>query len=155
MIRKYLRIPVLLCAIPIATAANAQMTVEEMELIDEGFKVFTEETFDGNGRTCATCHLPKEAYNIFPASIEELSADQKDLVLATNVPGLENPDLVKSHALFNISGGADVCPADSPSCFGTPGEEHSGPIFRSTMGPFAQDITSINTRPLFPGSPLL
>ena len=28
----------------------------DFKCLDEGFRVFTEETFEGNGRTCATCH---------------------------------------------------------------------------------------------------
>lgn len=127
---------------------------DDAELIDEGFRLFTEETFDGNGRTCSTCHIPSEAYNIFPSSIKYLNRKERNLLFATSVPGLENVDLVKKHALFNISGNAETCPADSPSCFGTPGEEHSGPIFRAAMGIFAQAITSTNARPTFPGTPL-
>lgn len=138
-----------------AGAASAQMTREDMELVDEGFEVFNEETFGGNGRTCGTCHIPSESYNIFPSTIKQLGKKDRKLVFATNVPGLENFDLIKTHALFNTSGGANVCPASDPTCFHTPGEEHSGPIFRSTMGIFAIEITSVNTRPFFPGTPLL
>lgn len=155
MHQKLLVVPLTAITMLFATVVSAEMTVDEMELIDEGFKVFTEEEFDGNGRTCATCHVPGESYNIFPATIEKMDDDEKALVFATNVPGLENVTLIESHALFNISGRADTCPADSPSCFGEPGEEHSGPIFRSTMGIFAQELTSVNLSPGFPGTPLL
>jgi len=151
---KIISVPIVTSALLFATATSAEMTAAEMKQIDKGFKVFTKEKFDGNGRTCATCHIPGESYNIFPSTIKKMSRREKRLVFATNVPGLENVDLIKSHALFNTSGGADTCPADSPSCFGTPGEEHSGPIFRSTMGIFATDLTSVNTAPGFPGTPL-
>ncbi|MGI9380190.1 MAG: hypothetical protein ACR2OW_11115, partial [Methyloligellaceae bacterium] len=64
-------------------------TKADYECIDEGFRVFTKETFEGNGRTCATCHIPEENYNIFPSSIEKLSKKQKKLVFVPHVPGLE------------------------------------------------------------------
>lgn len=49
----------------LASASAQPFTVEDFNLIDEGFRVFNEETFDGNGRTCGTCHLPEANYNIF------------------------------------------------------------------------------------------
>jgi hypothetical protein len=117
----------LLCA----SAANAQLTADQAKLIDEGFRVFTKETFAGNGRTCATCHVPTEGYNIFPATIEKLDKRERALAFASNVPGLENIALIKSHALFNISGGpAPLCPASNPECFHDD-DGNAGPIFRA------------------------
>lgn len=123
---------------------------KDFKCIDKGFKVFSEETFEGNGRTCTTCHIPSEAYNIFPASIKKLSKKEKDLVFATNVPGLENKTLVKKFGLFNIAGD-EHSNASDPLEWGAGG--HHNPIFRSAMGIFALDITS---RPAatFPGTPL-
>jgi hypothetical protein len=135
---------------------HAVETAAEAKLIDEGFKLFTKETFDGNGRTCGTCHIPKESYNIFPSNIKKLKSKDRKLVFATNVPGLENPDLVKSHALFNISGRADTCLASDPECFdpAVSIEGHSGPVFRSTMGIFGLEVTTNNESGGFPGTPL-
>ena len=82
-----------------ASASNAQMTPEEMALLDEGFRVFTEETFEGNGRTCGTCHLSEEQYNIAPSDIAAMDGDELAKVLASNVPGLENTILVIERAL--------------------------------------------------------
>ncbi|MGR8980710.1 MAG: hypothetical protein ACU84H_11570 [Gammaproteobacteria bacterium] len=116
-----------------APAANGQLTVEQAELIDEGFRVFTEETFGGNGRTCGTCHVPVEGYNIFPETIKKLNKRERDIVFASSVPGFENVDLIKTHALFNISGGpAPLCPGSNPECFDDE-DGHSGPIFRGSM----------------------
>ena len=57
----------------IGTSAVAQsITAEEAALIDEGFRVFTEETFEGNGRTCGTCHVPETQYTIGP---DDIAAD--------------------------------------------------------------------------------
>ena len=37
--------------------AGAQTADEDLEaLIEEGRRLFLDETFDGNGRTCGTCH---------------------------------------------------------------------------------------------------
>jgi hypothetical protein len=128
----------------------------DFKLIDKGFRIFTEEDWNGNGRTCGTCHRPEESYNIFPATIKKLSKKERDLVFATNVPGLENVNLVKSHALFNIEGGKkDDCRADDPPCWA--GAEFAGkppgPIFRSTMTIQALDITTANRQIRIPPPP--
>ena len=36
-----------------------------------GRKVFFEETFDGNGRTCATCHDPRNEFTVSPRLVQE------------------------------------------------------------------------------------
>jgi len=55
----------------VSTSAIAQsITAEEAALIDEGFRVFTEETFEGNGRTCGTCHVLETQYTIATATQE-------------------------------------------------------------------------------------
>lgn len=133
-------------------------TKNDFKCIDKGFKVFTEETFNGNGRTCATCHIPSESYNIFPATIKKLSKKEKDLVFATNVPGLENKQLVKKFGLFNIAGDPESDAEDTMQFFGKdqvpPKSRHKLPIFRSTMGIFGLDVTTVNQANGFPGTPL-
>ena len=136
----------------LSASAHAAGSKSALRLMHEGFKVFTEETFDGNGRTCATCHIPEDAYNIFPRSIRKLSAAERQKVFAPGVAGLENAPLINSHALFNIAGKHGFCPADDPSCFHLDG--HDGPIFRSTMTIQALALTMRNTGN-FPGTPLL
>jgi hypothetical protein len=141
MIRESLLVSVVAVSL-FAPAANGQLTVDQAKLIDEGFRVFTEEAFAGNGRTCATCHIPSEGYNIFPANVKKLDKQERALVFASNVPGLENIDLIKTHALFNISGGAaPLCPASNPECFDDE-DGHSGPIFRASMALQALDLTT-------------
>ncbi len=140
MIRHSLLVSVLVGAL-FAPAANAQSTVQQAALIDEGFRLFTQETFNGNGRTCGTCHVPSEGYNIYPATLKKLTKRERALVFASNVPGLENVNLIETHALFNISGGAaPLCPASNPECFDDGG--HSGPIFRASMAIQALDLTT-------------
>ena len=40
----------------------------KQQLIERGRELFTKETFDGNGRTCATCHPATNNFTIDPAS---------------------------------------------------------------------------------------
>jgi len=42
-------------------------------LINEGRRLFFNETFDGNGRTCGTCHAEDNNFTIDPKSISKLS----------------------------------------------------------------------------------
>ena len=103
--------------------AMAQLTAEQSALLDEGFRLFTTETFAGNGRTCGTCHIPASHYTISPAEIATMSAAQKALVLASNVPTLENPTLVEQLALFNIN------------------EDHAPGNTNTPLGPFRASMT--------------
>ena len=134
-------------------AAQADQASEDAALlVDEGFVIFMEETWDGNGRTCGTCHIPAENYNIFPSTIAGLNGKELNILLAKKVDGLENRDLVISHAIFNVSGNGGTHGADEPELFGTEG--HEGPIFRSTMNLAGLALTTLNTAPTFPGTPL-
>lgn len=142
----------LVCFALLATPTDALGSRSKLRQIDKGFDVFTKETFKGNGRTCATCHIPEDAYNIFPSSIRKLSRAERKLVFSPGTVGLESAPLIKSHALFNIAGKAGFCPADDPSCYHLDG--HDGPIFRSTMTIQALALTMRNTGN-FPGTPLL
>lgn len=107
-------------------------TLEEFNSIDKGFKLFTEETFEGNGRSCGTCHIPGRQYNINPTDIKRASWKDRKLIFATSTPGLENPTLVKKLALFNIEGGDALNPDID--------EEGHHPVFRGsmTLGPLAR-----------------
>lgn len=125
-----------------STGSEGQVTEDQVHLIDEGRRVFMEETFDGNGRSCGSCHIPTEAYSIFPSSIARLSKKERDIVFAASVPGFENIDLIEERALFNISGGPPpLCPGDSPNCFDDE-DDHFGPIFRGSMAIQALDLTT-------------
>lgn len=104
-----------LVALVTFTGASARaFTADQLQLIEEGFTIFTTETFDGNGRTCGTCHIPAKSYNIGPADIAELSQAEKDLVFASSVPALENQALVEKLALFNVNEEHAVGNVDEP-----------------------------------------
>lgn len=132
----------LIASLVISIASQGQVTKEQAALIDEGRRVFSEETFNGNGRTCATCHIPAEGYNISPAAIAKLPKKQRDLVFVASVAGFENAALIEARALFNISGGpAPLCPGTDPTCFDDD-DGHSGPVFRASMNIEALALTT-------------
>ena len=138
---------------------NAQLppvSKRDFKCIDEGFRLFTEETFEGNGRTCGTCHIPEENYNIFPDTIKKLSPAERRLVFARNVPGLENETLVRKFALFNIAGGPHSDATDIQAFRSPEAQEHPHefPIFRSTMTVQALGATTFVGAGGFDGTPL-
>ena len=66
------------------------------------------ETFNGNGRTCATCHPPTNNFTIDPAFISALPQSDP-LFVAENNPELaelENPQLMREFGLIleNLDG---------------------------------------------------
>jgi hypothetical protein len=56
----------------VGLAAGMPQPVSAQELVELGRQLFSEETFDGNGRTCATCHPPTNNFTIDPAFIRKL-----------------------------------------------------------------------------------
>jgi hypothetical protein len=73
-----------------------------------GADLFFNETFDGNGRTCGTCHPSANNFTLDPAFIATLPASDP-LFVAEQVPelsGLEVSALLRSHALIveNVDG---------------------------------------------------
>ena len=51
--------------------------LRDQRLIERGRRLFMEETFNGNGRTCATCHPPTNNFTIDPAFIAGLPDDDR------------------------------------------------------------------------------
>jgi cytochrome c peroxidase len=77
-------------------------------LIEKGRRLFMTETFDGNGRTCATCHPPTNNFTIDPAFIAKLP-DSDPLFVAEFNPDLaelEDPELMRRFGLIleNLDG---------------------------------------------------
>lgn len=91
----------LLC-LGFASSAYAQ-TVMDPELVERGRKIFTEETFAGNGRTCATCHRPENNYTLDPEFISTLPDDDPLFVAEFNdklAKNFENPKLMRQFGLI-------------------------------------------------------
>jgi len=77
-----------------------------------GAGIFFRETFDGNGRTCATCHPVENNFTIDAPFIETLD-DADPLFVAENDPGLatlEIPELLRDFGLIreNVDGVEDL-----------------------------------------------
>jgi mono/diheme cytochrome c family protein len=82
-------------------------------LIAEGREIFFKETFEGNGRTCGTCHPAAENFTLTPAFIARLPPDDPLFVAETNpdlAEGFENPMLMRRFALIleNLDGFGDL-----------------------------------------------
>jgi len=75
----------------------------EETLIAKGKEIFFNETFNGNGRTCGTCHPESNNFTIDPAFIATL-ADDDPLFVAEFIPALEknfeNPRLMREFGLI-------------------------------------------------------
>lgn len=75
----------------------------EVQLIQRGEQLFFNETFDGNGRTCGSCHRAEDNFALSPAFIASLPDDDPLFVAETN-PDLganfENPLLMRELAMI-------------------------------------------------------
>ncbi len=87
----------LLSACQVTPPANPP-TLEE-----RGEQLFLTETFDGNGRTCGSCHRPTDNFGLTPAFIATLPDDDPVFIAESN-PDLganfENPRLMHAFALI-------------------------------------------------------
>jgi mono/diheme cytochrome c family protein len=83
------------------------------ELIEKGRQIFFNETFDGNGRTCGTCHPAENNLTLNPSFINILPDDDPLFVAELN-PDLkenfENPRLMREFGLIleNLDGFDDL-----------------------------------------------
>jgi cytochrome c peroxidase len=92
------------CAALTSGEANAQ----SQSLVDQGRRLFFEETFNGNGRTCGTCHPATHNFTIDAAFIARLP-DNDPLFVAEfnpNLADLEDPEMMREHGLIleNLNG---------------------------------------------------
>ena len=72
-------------------------------LIAKGRALFFEETFDGNGRTCGSCHPAENNFTIDPAFIATLPDDDPLFVAEFNpdlAENFENPKLMREFGLI-------------------------------------------------------
>jgi cytochrome c peroxidase len=77
-------------------------------LVEEGRRLFFAETFDGNGRTCGTCHRAERNFTLDADFIRRLPKSDPLFVAETNpaLAGLENPALLRRFGLIleNLDG---------------------------------------------------
>ncbi|MFM9881941.1 MAG: hypothetical protein ACKVQT_02845 [Burkholderiales bacterium] len=83
------------------------------ELVAKGRRIFFNETFNGNGRTCGTCHPAENNFTIDPPFIARLAKDNPLFVAEFNpnlAKNFENPRLMREFALIqeNLDGFDDI-----------------------------------------------
>jgi hypothetical protein len=94
----------------IAHAAGGSGNLKRVlgEQIAKGREVFINETFEGNGRTCATCHRPDNNHTIDHKYIAKLPKDDPLFVAESNpaLKELENPKQLRQFGLIlaNLDG---------------------------------------------------
>lgn len=105
--------------LPMAALFGRTSEMSLAGLVEEGERLFTQETFGGNGRTCATCHRPENNFTIDPAFIETLP-DYDPLFVAETNPALnfeqngglrfEHPRMMRQFGLIvaNVDGTGDL-----------------------------------------------
>ncbi len=74
-----------------------------LDLAAKGEETFFNETFEGNGRTCGTCHRVDDNFGLTPAFIANLPPDDPLFVAETNpdlARNFENPVLMRQFALI-------------------------------------------------------
>ena len=92
----------LACLLPLGPSPSSALTLEE-----EGEQLFNNETFNGNGRVCADCHVAAQSFGLTPTGIATLfAADPNDpLFIAENDPALamlENSCLMRGGNLRGL-----------------------------------------------------
>ncbi|HET9531299.1 MAG TPA: hypothetical protein VFQ92_13160 [Blastocatellia bacterium] len=113
------------------------------QLITAGRQSFLNDTFEGNGRTCATCHREENNMTIDPEFIATLPI-QDPLFVAETQPALaanfENPRLMRNLGLIleNVDGLDDL-----PNKFVMRGVPHTLALIPNTLNPAVIDGTTI------------
>ena len=74
-------------------------------VVAEGRELFLDETFDGNGRTCGTCHVETNNFTVDPALIAKLPPTDPLFVAETNpaLATLENSGLLRQFGLILVN----------------------------------------------------
>ncbi len=121
---------------PLAVTVSCSTAPDPRQALSErGRQIFFNETFDGNGRTCGTCHREEASFSINPALIATLPPTDS-LFVAEFVPALrenfENPRLMREFGLIleNLDGFEDL-----PAKFVMRGVPHTLALRTSVQSP--------------------
>lgn len=108
------RLAVALTLAALAACAVPRPPIDpQAALVAKGRRIFFNETFEGNGRTCGTCHRAEENLTLSPAFIATLPPGDPLFVAETN-PALgasfENPRLLRELGMIleNLDGFDDL-----------------------------------------------
>ena len=85
--------------------AAATRVADFARVIAQGRQLFLNETFEGNGRTCGTCHVETNNFTVDPELIATLPPTDPLFVAETNpaLATLENPDLLRRFGLILVN----------------------------------------------------
>ena len=85
--------------------AAATRMADAAKVIAQGRQLFLKETFEGNGRTCGTCHVETNNFTVDPALIATLAPSDPLFVAETNpaLAALEDPDLLRRFGLILVN----------------------------------------------------
>lgn len=86
-------------------ASQPPLATEMADLVAFGERLFHRETFEGNGRTCSTCHPAENDFTLDPAFISGLP-DDDPLFIAEGDPALaelERPELMRRLGLILVN----------------------------------------------------
>lgn len=92
-----------LAALLALVACNGEEPDPPAGLVEIGRQLFFNETFDGNGRTCGTCHREEDNFGLSPNFVGTLPADDPLFVAETRgdlARNFENPRLMRELALI-------------------------------------------------------
>jgi len=112
-----MKVPVLgaggLLAIMLLLACPPEEPPEPPDIVKRGETLFFEETFDGNGRTCGTCHPRENNFTLDPRFIATLPNNDPLFVAETHpdlAENFENPRLMRQLGLIleNLDGFGDL-----------------------------------------------
>ncbi|HYZ87073.1 MAG TPA: hypothetical protein VE621_21840 [Bryobacteraceae bacterium] len=86
-------------------ASIATRSANFARLVAQGRQLFLKEKFNGNGRSCGTCHVESNNFTIDPAFISTLPRTDPLFVAETNpaLADLERPDLMRSLGLILVN----------------------------------------------------
>ncbi|HLF22298.1 MAG TPA: hypothetical protein VI565_00130 [Burkholderiales bacterium] len=111
--RPQLKVVALIVGVTVLAACQTPPSDSSSALVEKGRRIFFNETFAGNGRTCGTCHREEANFAINPSFIATLPPNDP-LFVAEFVPALkenfENPRLMREFALIleNLDGFGDL-----------------------------------------------
>ncbi len=95
------------------TCSDKNVDKTNAALVAEGRRLFKEETFQGNGRTCETCHRENKNFTIDTDIIAQLPASDPLFVNETNpkLVDLENSEMLRKFGLIceNLDGFDKPC----------------------------------------------
>jgi len=125
-------------------AAGQTVSLVVAPLLEQGRTLFTRETFNGNGRTCLSCHQPgSDQFGLTPATIAAMPEDDPLFVFEKNVNILRltarsKPSDLRGH-IRGATGEAEILAGSGDTYFVFGGGQLSG-VIADTNGNSGQHL---------------